>query len=229
VAKPKDTAGSAGAANKPAEPDADDKPRAWELESGTVRKEPARPDQFSLNPAAAEAPRAIDRVSAPDQQLHPRAQVMGFSRECAVSILDRYVIIVWRRELALAGVAWARKAFIHLRRAKPDGSIGVFMLANEACDVSANPQLRSELSSLLTTYGERIGGMAVAYEGAALRLSMLRGIVTAISMTSRTRTPIEVFSSASAAGWWLHGKVNAEQDGVPAEDLLQVAHHLSVK
>lgn len=229
MAKPKETPGSAGAANKPANPDADDKPRAWELESGTVRKEPARPDQLSLNPAATDAAGAIDRVSAPDQLLHPRAQVMGFSRECAVSIIDRYVIIVWRRELALGGVHWARKALIHLRRAKPDGLLGVFMLANEACDVSASPQVRSELSSLLTTYGDRIGAMAVAYEGAALRLSMLRGMVTAISMTSRTRASIEVFSSASAAGWWLHGKVRSEHDSITDEDLLQVAHHLSVK
>jgi hypothetical protein len=116
-----------------------------------------------------------------------------------------------------------------MRRAKPDGSLGLFMFADESCDVSASPHVRSELSGLLSTYGERISGVAIAYEGSPLRLSMLRGIATAISMTSRTRIPVEVFSSGSAATWWLHGKTRVEGENVSAEDLLQVAEHLSVK
>ena len=83
------------------------------------------------------------------------------------------------------------------------GKLGLLMLAENDCDVSADSGVRSELASLITTYGERMAGIAVAYEGTGLRLTMLRGVVTAVGIASRTRVVTEVFSSVANCGFTL--------------------------
>jgi hypothetical protein len=205
--------------DKPQEPGA----RGWEVESGTVRKDRARNAQLSGDVPARTSPR-------PEADpLHRRMQVMGFGPECAVATLERHVIVVWRSELTVGGVHWARKAFIHLKRTKPEGPLGLLLLAENDCDVSAGSTVRSELASLLSAHGERIAGMAVAYEGGGLRLTMLRGVATSVIIASRARVSNEVFSNVANAVTWLHARTRVPEDQVQPADLLQAANRLRLK
>lgn len=214
--------------------------RAWEIESGKVRKDragrlPTDP-QLPLEPAAPRNERpatdphvAIEPLDSPGSegdQLDSKLQVLGFANECAVALLERYVIVVWRSALTIGGVHWARKAFIHLRRARLDGGLGLLMLVENDCDVSADANVRGELASLLSSYGERIAGFAVAYEGTGLRLTMLRGVITAVGIASRTRVTNEVFASVASAATWLHTKAKGQSDLVQPAHLLQAANRL---
>jgi hypothetical protein len=188
-----------------------------------VRKErPATDPRISLEPIE------IPGFDAGDQ-LDGKLQVLGFATECAVALLERYVIVVWRSALTVGGVHWARKAFIHLRRSRPDGGLGLLMLAENECDVSADTNVRSELTGLLSTYGERMAGFAVAYEGSGLRLTMLRGVVTAVGIASRTRVVNEVFSSAANAATWLHTRAHGSDDLVQPAHLLQATNRLRLR
>jgi len=190
------------------------------MESGKVLKDrPATDPRISLQPLD------LPGFDAGDQ-LDGKLQVLGFAPECAVALLERYVIVIWRSALTVAGVHWARKAFIHLRRSRPDGGLGLLMLAENDCDVSADAGVRSELASLISTYGERIAGFAVAYEGSGLRLTMLRGMVTSVGIVSRTRVVTEVFSSAASAATWLHTRARGGEDLVQPAHLLQATNRL---
>jgi hypothetical protein len=197
--------------------------RAWEIESGTVRKQrPATDPRISLEPLD------LPGFDAGDQ-LDGKLQVLGFAPECAVALLERYVIVVWRSALTVGGVHWARKAFIHLRRSRPEGGLGLLMLMEVDCDVSADAAVRSELAGLLSTYGERIAGLAVAYEGTGLRLTMLRSVLTAVGIASRTRVVTEVSSSVAAAATWLHVRTRTPDDLVQPAHLLQAANRLRAR
>jgi hypothetical protein len=219
---------------RPDEPE--QRSRAWEIESGTVRKDrPATDPSISLrNERPATDPRIpLEAVDVPGldagDQLDGKLQVLGFAPECAVALLERYVIVVWRTALTVHGVHWARKAFIHLRRSRPEGGLGLLMLAENDCDVSADSGVRSELAALITTYGERIAGVAVTYEGTGLRLTMLRGVVTAVGIASRTRVVTEVFNSVAHAATWLHTRARSGEDSVQPAHLLQAANRLRLR
>jgi len=71
-----------------------------------------------------------------------------------------------------------------------------------------------------------MAGIAVAYEGTGLRLTMLRGVVTAVSIASRTRVVTEVFSSVANAATWLHTRARTGEDLVQPAHLLQAANRL---
>jgi hypothetical protein len=213
------------------EPDAGER-RAWEIESGTVRKD--RNERNEHNERPLTDPRiSLEAVEVPGldagDHLDGKMQVLGFAPECAVALLERYVIVVWRSALTVGGVHWARKAFIHLRRSRPDGGLGLLMLAENDCDVSAPSGVRAELAGLLTTYGERMAGFAVAYEGSGLRLTMLRGVVTAVGIASRTRITNDVFSSVANAATWLHTRAHGPSDLVQPAHLLQATNRLRAR
>lgn len=197
--------------------------RAWEIESGTVRKDerPPTDPRISLE--------ALDLPGGDGDQLDGKLQVLGFASECAVALIERYVIVVWRSALTVGGVHWARKAFIHLRRARLDGGLGLLMLVENDCDVSADTHVRNELASLMNTYGDRIAGFAIAYEGSGLRLTMLRGVMTAVGLASRTRVTTEVFNGVANAATWLHGKARGQSDAVQPAHLLQAANRLRLR
>lgn len=206
-----------------AAPDIEPSPRAWEVESGSVRKgeRPQTDPRIALDP--------VEVPGLEGDQLDGKLQVLGFASECAVALLERYVIVVWRSALTVGGVHWARKAFIHLRRSRPDGGLGLLMLVENECEITADTHVRNELASLLSTYGERMAGFAIAYEGTGLRLTMLRGVVTAVGIASRTRVTNEVFNSVANAATWLHGKARGESDLTQPAHLLQAANRLRLR
>ena len=205
---------------KPREPGS----RGWEIESGTVRKDRAQSD---AKPSGEIATFGSPRPAA--DQLDARLLMMGFGPECAVAILERHVIVVWRSELTVGGVHWARKAFIQLKRSNPEGPLGLLILAENNCDPSAGSAVRSELASLLSAHGERIAGVAVAYEGGGLRLTMLRGVATSVIIASRARVVNEVFSNVANAVTWLHARTRIPDDPVQPADLLQATNRLRMK
>lgn len=130
-------------------------------------------------------------------------QVIGSNPECAVGVLENYVFLCWRREIVQAGSTWARKAFLDVRRARPNDKVAFCTVVDAGCALSTPPEVRNDLAAMLKKHEAQLAGASITFEGKGFKMTMVRSVITAIYMASRSQFPNSVFGEIESAAAWL--------------------------
>lgn len=171
--------------------------------------------QFTPRSPVEPAPRPPLAAPAPDE-----SRLVGTNADFAVAALGSYVILVWRKRIADQGVVWAHRAFADQRRAHPNDKISFLTVVQADCELSTPPEVRKGLAELLSTYKDNLAGAAIAFEGEGFRMTMVRSIITAINMMTRTRFPNSVFSNTTEAIDWLHERSTSSDSAIRVHHLI---------
>jgi hypothetical protein len=107
------------------------------------------------------------------------------SEDFAVATLDRYVLLVWRRQITAAGARAARDAMTRLYEARPFSPLGFITLIEEGCSLNTSAEVREILAGMLRDHNYVLGATAVAYERPGFVSAIVRSVITAINVASR--------------------------------------------
>jgi hypothetical protein len=156
---------------------------------------------YPFHTVASMSPEVAQRAKASVQlaDLH----IVGSSPECAVGIVENCVILYWRKEVVAAGSSWTRRAFLDLRRQRPNDKLAFFTVADAECSLATPPEIRKEVAELLKMYDKHLACAAITFEGRGFKMTMVRSVVTAINIASRTQFPNSVFADVDSAATWI--------------------------
>jgi hypothetical protein len=132
------------------------------------------------------------------------SRLVGSNADFAVATIGSYVLLVWRKRIALQGALWAKKAFADQRRLHPNDKISFLTVAQADCDLTTPADVRRELAEVLRVYKDDLASAAIAFEGGGFRMTMVRSVITAVYMATYQRFPNAVFGSTTEALAWLH-------------------------
>jgi hypothetical protein len=136
--------------------------------------------------------------------------VIDTDENFAVALVASYIVLIWRRQITLRGVAAARRAFDHLRLSRGQTKIGLLTVIRQECKLVADADVRSAFAELLKFNERNIGGAAIAYEGGGFVSAVVRSVITAINLASGSHFANTVVGSSEEAQTWL---LKAMQDG----------------
>ena len=148
------------------------------------------------------------------------SRLVGSNPDFAVATIGSYVLLMWRKRIALQGVVWAKKAFADQRRTRPDDKISFLTVLHAECDLSTSAEVRKELADLLSTYKDCLASAAIAFEGEGFRMTMVRSIITAVNMATRMRFPNAVFGNTAEAVSWLHQRSTKADSSIRVHQLI---------
>jgi hypothetical protein len=140
-------------------------------------------------------------------------EVVGCNHDVAVGTIGHFVLLLWRHRIVAPGVGWTREAFARsLRDREPVGKL-IFLTAVESeCDVSTPTEVRKGIADLLKAYEDTIACAAIVFEGSGFGMTIVRSVITAIYIASRSRFPNGVFSDVGGAVTWMRSQ--AERGGI---------------
>ncbi len=130
-------------------------------------------------------------------------KVIGYNADVSVGVLDQFVLLLWRRRIVSDGVRWARDAFTKLA-VKEDRKF-VFLITSvvPGCDISTPTEVRKDVAALLKTHEPQLACAAIVFEKNGFGMTIVRSVMTAIHMASRSKFPNAVFGSVESAMTWM--------------------------
>ncbi|MEN9577234.1 MAG: hypothetical protein RJA70_243 [Pseudomonadota bacterium] len=147
--------------------------------------------------------------AAISRQLSPSPGcVIAHTPEFAVYTLERVVVLWWRTEVVVGGANAITTAF---RKLVAEGSepIGFLTIINADCDVRTPAPVRAAISKLLNTYDKTIGAAGIVYGAQGFKATVLRSVITAINLASRSSFPNRVFPDLHHGEQWLTQTLNS--------------------
>ncbi len=130
--------------------------------------------------------------------------LIGWDPDVAIATAGEFVLLLWRRRIVRVGVGWTKRAFSAIAAgSKPDSKVVFLTALAPGCDVSTPPEVRKDIADLLKTYETQLACAAIVFEGNGFGMTIVRSVITAINLTSRTRFPNGVFSRVDSALTWI--------------------------
>jgi hypothetical protein len=121
----------------------------------------------------------------------------------AVALVASYIVLIWRRDITLRGVAALRRAFDHVRLHRSHTKAGLLTIIRKDCKLVAEADVRGALAQLLKANERGIGGAAIAYEGNGFVSAVVRSVITAINLASGSHFANTVVGNSEEAVAWL--------------------------
>jgi hypothetical protein len=144
-------------------------------------------------------------------------EVLGHSPDAAVGIFGEYVLLLWRQHVVLPPLGWVKSAFDAVSD-EQHKKIVFLTTVEKPCDINTPAEVRKEIASLLTTYESKIGCAAIVFEDTGFKMTIIRSVVTAIYLASRSRFPNAVFGTVDQGARW-----TTANQGLPRKDLADPA------
>ena len=114
----------------------------------------------------------------------------------ACATIDRYVLLVWRRQITVDGANACAMQLARLHTMHPHKKLGFLTLIEDPCSLSTSGEVRQIMSGALKKHSQHIGAAAIAYEMDGFWSAIARSVITAINVASRVAFPSEVFGDA---------------------------------
>jgi hypothetical protein len=167
------------------------------------------------------------RAASIDDRESLASEVIGSSPECAVATIGPCVVLLWRRAVVMQGTEWIRKALFAVARSHAKEKVAFLTVLESACELSTPTDVRHKIADLLNQNQDRLAAAAITFEGRGFRMTVVRSIITAIHVASRSRFPNSVFSDVQTSTDWLErrgalGPALGAADVVKVVDLLRV-------
>lgn len=131
--------------------------------------------------------------------------IKAVTNDHCVAEWDAFVIVVWRQLTTPEGVARVAEALD--RAVAANRRIGVVILIEPTAAPPAAAE-RKGLAEVFSTRAEVVDAVAVIPQGSGFRASMVRGVVTGLSLISRFPYPYKVFGNLDVAAGWLTPQVD---------------------
>jgi len=98
-----------------------------------------------------------------------------------------------------------------------DGSASVLFLTalQPGCDLSASSEVRKDVAALLKSYEWSLACAAIVFENNGFGMTIVRSVITAINMMSRSRFPNAVFGNLDGALRWM--EPHAQPHGIDVD------------
>ncbi|HZS41646.1 MAG TPA: hypothetical protein VFF06_32675 [Polyangia bacterium] len=121
-----------------------------------------------------------------------------------VFTMESFVVLFWKAMPTLEGVERCNQAFHAMRLARPKSKIG-FLTVIEPESGRTNPgaDFRKALSNVLKEHERAIGASVIVFEGSGFRATIVRSIVTGVSLAQRLAFPHSVVSELEPGTRWL--------------------------
>lgn len=158
--------------------------------------------------------RAFDRgfqvtVSAIKSSLAAReaAQLLHADANYVVATWERHVIVIWRSEISVHGVATWSRAMAELKQQHGGKPINVFVYIEPECHFTGSPTTFEACVDALKRFQDVVAGTSIVYEREGFWNAAMRGRVTAIHNESKAEVPYALHPSVDQALAWLteHG------------------------
>lgn len=150
---------------------------------------------MSVESPAIETPRPL---SSP-----PSARSVEHHDDHIVFVMRSYVVLIWKQQITMKGVLALARGLSQLKHERPDVKYGFLTVIRQDCKLITSSEVREALASLLKTHESVIGGAAIAYEGGGFVSAIVRSVITAINLASRSSFANAVFPSSEEATLWL--------------------------
>lgn len=139
-------------------------------------------------------------------------KVTGHDADVAVGIIGNFVLLLWRRRIVSQGVRWTREAFAKVVGNEKDERKVMFLTAVvPGCDISTPADVRKDIAALLKTYEWQLACSAIVFENNGFGMTIVRSVITAINMASRSRFPNAVFGNVDSALAWMTTHASAPE------------------
>jgi hypothetical protein len=112
-------------------------------------------------------------------------------------IVDRVVVLVWKKPPELPGVEHCGSLFRAMDR------FGYLVVVQPNAGTQMPGPVRTELSAMLRAHEKRIIGSAIAFEGKGFGAAIVRSVVSAIQLALQPPYPVKVTSDVLSAAQWL--------------------------
>jgi hypothetical protein len=126
-----------------------------------------------------------------------RPVIHATSKDNVIATYRALILLIWREGVDVAAAEQYRKIAVGLGHKFPAGT-GSIQIVEPASSVPS-----SEVRNILASVPEQLGAVptfvAVVAEGESLRSSLVRGVVTGVSLLMRKRLPMGVFSDLREA------------------------------
>lgn len=150
---------------------------------------------MSVESPATESPRTY---SSP-----PSARTVEQHEDHLVIVMRSYVVLVWQQQITVKGVLALARGLSQLKHERPDTKYGFLTVIRRDCKLITSSEVRESLASLLKTHESTIGAASIAYEGGGFVSAIVRSVITAINLASRSSFANAVFPSSEEATLWL--------------------------
>ncbi|HTB76201.1 MAG TPA: hypothetical protein VK762_23295 [Polyangiaceae bacterium] len=152
-------------------------------------------------------------------------KVIGHSADVAVGVVDEFVLLLWRRRIVTDGVRWAREAFAKLA-VKEDRKFVFLTAVVPGCDISTPTDVRKDIAALLKTYEWQLACAAIVFENNGFGMTIVRSVMTAIQMASRSKFPNAVFGSVESATTWMAAHTEPHDVRLDSARIISAFGHL---
>jgi hypothetical protein len=126
-------------------------------------------------------------------------RVAARDRHHALGSWRNVVLVVWREETQIPAIVRTSQLIGEL--AQRHGRIALVQIVEQTA-VPPESDIRKAISDMLKKHSDHLISSAVVFEGSGFRAAGVRGVVTAISLLSRTKFPHVIFASPPAALNW---------------------------
>lgn len=113
---------------------------------------------------------------------------------------DAFLVVIWRQLTTQAGIASVAEALDHAIAAGQ--RLGVFIVIEPTAAPPAAAE-RKALAEVFSSRADVVVAVAVVPAGSGFRASMVRGVVTGLSLIARFPYPYKVFDNIDTAAAWL--------------------------
>jgi hypothetical protein len=112
-------------------------------------------------------------------------------------------VLVYHLDVEMAAISAISAVFARLRLQFPETGFGFLTLVKVDTNVRPPSHVRAAVATLLKQYNEDIRAAAIVYGGDGFQATIVRSVITAITLASGTRFPNRVFAEIKPAIAWL--------------------------
>jgi hypothetical protein len=157
----------------------------------------------------------VSAINKPSLAVHEEARVLHADPIYVVATWNRHVLVVWRREISVPGVAHWSRSMAELKQQNPGRRINVLVYVEPACQFGASPVTFAACVDALKRFEDVVAATAIVYDREGFWNAAMRGRVTAIHNESKTELPYSMHQTLAQAIEWLRENGADDLQGHP--------------
>jgi hypothetical protein len=146
-------------------------------------------------------------INKPSLAVHEEARVLHADPIYVVATWNRHVLVVWRREISVPGVAHWSRGMADLKQQNPGQRVNVLVYIEPECQFTGSPVTFAACVEALKRFEDVVAATAMVYDREGFWSAAMRGRVTSIHSESKTELPYSMHQTLAQAIAWLseHG------------------------
>lgn len=158
---------------------------------------------------------AASAINKPSPGLREAPRIVHADQGYVIATWNRHVIVIWRREISVPGVAHWSRAMAELKQQHAGLRINVLVQIEPECQFTGSPVTFEACVEALKRFEDVVAGTAIVYDRGGFWNATMRGRVTAIHNESKAELPYSMHQTLLQAIDWLGEKGADDLSGHP--------------